>query len=315
MLRKIKLGLRKALNWLPGLTQFLAGFLIPVAFKMISSNPAVPLGSAWVPTLLILFASLSITTLLYLRADISREVERSHLNVKFHYKVDDDTSDDEIYDPIIRRVREAKRSVRILGSFRMPGAKPSPARDKYFKAIEEILRRKSNAGTKFVYERFIQVADAPRNPDPSQSLAQLTTLSASKVDDMTFEHCRSIIRLMNQPGRVQYFLKQVGPVMPMVTIVLVDDNYLVICLPWIEREKGKELETEQLGKGLFFHDREGTFCAEMDAMFNVVSYHSWPILDLLDDRLGVMPTNRVEQEAANSGLNRTDTAPSRDPAG
>lgn len=305
-LRGLKVALSKVWNWLPGLTQFLAGFLVPVVFKMFSSDAAATPDSAWFPTLLIIFVALSVTTLLYLRADISREVERSYLNVKFHYKVDDNAGDDEIYDPIIRRIREARKSVRILGSFRQPGAKPSPARDRYFKAIEEILLKKSDARTKFVYERFVQVADTPRNPDPSRSVGQLTTLHSSQVDSMTYDHCEHVMQLMKRPGRVQYFLKQIGPVMPMVTIILVDDNYLVICLPWIEREKGKELETEQLGKGLFFHDREGAFCAEMDAMLNVISYHSWPILDLIDDQVKLNIQGSDEQGgAANPRLQRT----------
>lgn len=281
-MRKIKRTLRWFFEKLPNVTIFFSGFLIPVFVKSVSAS--LKPGTTLFSVALISFAVLSITTLLYLRIQISHEVDRSHLMVKFHQKTAEAEGDAEIYDPIIYRIRTAKRSVRVFGSLRNPVAQSSSARQRYFSEIEKIIRKKVNEGDAFIYERLVQ-ADFNKSTDSTEaSYRQVTTLLSSTVDNLTFEHCQKVLKLTENSGKVQVFLRQTPPVMPMITLVLVDDNFVILCLPWLERNGATNLEAQQLGKGFVFHDTGSGLCSEMAAMFNVAAHHSPPIYELVNDR-------------------------------
>lgn len=278
-MKKLKSSVRWVLDRLHHVLVFLGGFTIPVFFK---SAPHMTPETKLFSVGLIMFALLSITTLIYLRLEISREVDRSHLTVRFHPKSPEADGDAEVYDPIIYHIRRAKRSVKVLGSVREPSAKSSLARQRYFSEIENVIQRKVNEGNSFVYERLVQVESA----DPSSSEAsykQMTTLLSSTVDQLTYEHCEKVVNLAENSGKVQVFLRQTSPVMPMITLVLIDDTYVILCLPWLERDGARELDTQQLGKGFVFHDHGSGLFQEMAAMFNVAAHHSRPIHEFVNN--------------------------------
>jgi len=276
-------GMKRTVVWLferlHHVIIFLVGLLVSTFLKSVSPTP----GTALFDVVLIVFAALSITTLLYLRIQISKEVDRSRLTVRFHPKSPEAEGDAEIYDPIISRIREAKRSVRVLGSMREPKAKSSSARQRYFNEIEGVIKKKINEGNSFVYERLVQV-DFGNSSRSDSSYRQMTTLLSSTVDQLTYEHCEKVVKQAENSGKVQVFLRQTSSVMPMITLVLIDESYVILCLPWLERDGINELDTQQLGKGFIFHDFNSGLFSEMSAMFNVATHHSPPIYEFIDDR-------------------------------
>jgi hypothetical protein len=108
--------------------------------------------------LLIMLLLLTMKTLLTIRDDIAREVDRSRITVSFHYKIAKQEGDSEIYEPMIRRIAAAKRSVRIMGSYRLPTVEESEGRKRYYKKIDEVLKNKIDKNEDFLYERIIQIS-------------------------------------------------------------------------------------------------------------------------------------------------------------
>lgn len=279
-MRKIVKPIRWLFEKVPDFTLFLSGFLIPVFLKSISqmTKPSAYVFSIALPVLV----ALAVSALISLRTQISREVDRSHLAVRFYPKSPEAEGDAEIYDPIIDRIQGAKRSVKILGSLRDPNARSSSARQRYFKEIENVIQKRVNGSKDFVYERLIQVAR--RDFDGNVSYQEMTALRSTAVDSFTFDHCRRVQEMTEGSGKVQVFFRQTPPVMPMVTLILVDDNYVILCLPWLEKNGVNELDTQQLGKGFFFHDFGGDLCSEMSAMFNIAKHYSPPVYKFDDDK-------------------------------
>jgi hypothetical protein len=208
-----------------------------------------------------------------IRDDIAREVERSRITVSFHYKIATQEGDSEIYEPMIRRIAAAKKSVRVMGSCRIPTVKESEGRKAYYTKIDEILKRKIDQNADFMYERIIQVSKIP----------QSGTLSSEDVDRRTYLHCQNLLdKLMPESRRVVIYLKQVKAPLPPLTLIIIDEKDVIICLPWVEW-KASGFETFQLGKGLFFHDREVEFSSEMRKLFDEISNHATAIDSLRDD--------------------------------
>lgn len=280
-MRKIKRFAHWLFERLPHLTIFLSGFLIPVFLKSISQ--LMTPGAAFFSIAFPLFAAFAITTLLYLRIQISQEVDRGRLTVRFYPKSPEAEGDAEVYDPIIYRIRGARRSVKVLGALRDPSASSSSARQRYFREIENIIQKRVNEGKDFVYERLVQVDLGEHNPSGA-SYSHVTSLCSSTVDQLTFEHCKRSLQITEISGKVQVFLRQTPPVMPIVTLILIDEDYVILCLPWLEKNGVNELDTQQLGKGFVFHDVGSGLYSEMAAMFNVAKFFSPPIHKFIDDR-------------------------------
>lgn len=208
-----------------------------------------------------------------IREDIAREVERSRITVGFHYKIATHEGDSEIYEPMIRRIAAAKKSVRVMGSCRIPTVEESEGRKRYYAKIDEILKRKIEENADFMYERIIQVSKSP----------QSGTLSSKDVDRRTYMHCQNLLnKLMSESRRVVIYLKQVKAPLPPLTLIIIDEKDVIICLPWVEW-KASGFETYQLGKGLFFHDREVEFSSEMKKLLDEISNHATAIDNLQDD--------------------------------
>lgn len=233
----------------------------------------IPFGGLGFYLLLIVLILLTVTTLVTIRNDIAREVERSRITVSFHYKIATQEGDSEIYEPMIRRIAAAKTSVRIMGSSRIPMIEESDGRKKYYAKIDEILKRKIDQNADFRYERIIQVSKTPESG----------TLSSQEVDRRTYLHCHNLLnKLMLEPRRVVFYLKQVKAPLAPLTLIIIDERDVIICLPWVEW-KTSGFETHQLGKGLFFHDREVEFSSEIKKLFDEISNHARAIDSLRND--------------------------------
>jgi hypothetical protein len=106
---------------------------------------------------------------------------------------------------------------------------------------------------------------------------------SQEVDRRTYLHCQHLLdNLITESGRVVIYLKQVKAPLSPLTFVLIDDRDVIICLPWVEWKKS-DFEAYQLGKGLFFHDREIEFSSEMKKLFDEISTHAKPIDSLHND--------------------------------
>jgi len=285
-MRKARLFFFSIGNKLQWLTTFSSVLLIPVILRAFALQQ-IKVSALTVDLLIIFLVMLAMATLASLSGAISREVDRSRVTVTFHYKTALQESDSAIYDPILHRLSRAKESVKILGSLRSPESNSSKARERYYELIEHIVQQKILGGNKFVYERIVQLSDDTALGN-QEDLRSATTLTASRVDELTFDHCRRVMELTRNAGRVKFLPSQVRAILPVITLIIIDDEYIILCLPWVDMEGStRAVDTQQLGKGLFFHDREGregAFSGEMHSLFTTIVPLGQPILSLHDDR-------------------------------
>lgn len=227
----------------------------------------IPWSESLLNLLIAAFVLIALASLTTTRIAIADEIDRSRIAVYARYKAATPEGDTEIYKPIIRRMGDAKKSIRIMGSHRDANSRSSQSRTNYYREIDELLKERIQRGEHFLYERIIQVDEVRPGG----------VLEDDQVDPVLFEHCTSVLNeINNDPGRIELHMKQTAKTFPSLTLIIIDDSDVIVCLPHVNRD-GAAFNMQQLGTALFFQDREGTFWRDMGRTFEKISLYASPI--------------------------------------
>lgn len=238
----------------------------------------IPWSESLLNILMVAFILVALASLVTTRLGIAEEIDRSRIAVYARYKAGTTEGDAEIYRPIIRRLGDAKKSIRIMGSFRGSGSNSSKSRGAYYREMAEIIREKIERDEHFLYERIVQVDEVRPGG----------VLYRDQVDSVLFEHCADVLaEIKKDPGPIELHLKQVAQTLPSLTLVIIDDSDIIICFPHIHRE-GEAFDMQQLGTALFFQDRESTFWKEMGRIFERISLFASPIQRTEDRQMTIL---------------------------
>lgn len=207
--------------------------------------------------LILIFAAVGTVT--YTREKIRRQIKRVRLTAQFFAKTGETDSEFNIYDPLLRHLSRAKRSIQIVSA--PINLKSSPARQKYYAGLRDILAEKQRGKRAFIYERILQVTTA----------SPADRLETSQVDKDTYDHCYYVVEnVAKAPGVSQFVVKQVSHVTS--PFVIIDDNEVLFFMPWIE--DSEPLQAAGLGKAVFIRDNEGALVTQMRAMYQVINNHA-----------------------------------------
>jgi hypothetical protein len=235
---------------------FIGGTVLTGTFAA-SGKTAIPWDGRLVNIVIVAFVLLAIFLITATRIDIVEEIDRARIAMYVRYKSATQEGDREIYNPIIRRMRDAKSSIRIMGSFRESASESSASRKEYYTEMYSIVTEKIKKNRAFFYERIVQVNEVRAG----------RVLHRNQVDAVLFQHC---VDLLEEVKAGELHLRQVEKILPSLTLVIIDDSDVIICLPHIDRD-GSDFSMQQLGTALFFKDREGTFWREMGRTFRQIN--------------------------------------------
>jgi hypothetical protein len=191
---------------------------------------------------------------------INEQIERVRIVAHFYSRVDRHDGESIIYEPLLRLMRKAKKSIQIVSS--QSNLNATSTRTGYYKELKKILEEKKYGSHPFIYERILQV-EKP----------QERKLEKSQVDNGTLDHCRYIVKnLAQESGVSQFTIKQVENVT--TAFVIIDDKEVAIFLPWIESDDNGLLAKRGHGKAIFLHDNEGELVTQMRSMYQVINNHA-----------------------------------------
>lgn len=214
----------------------------------------------------VLFVVFATATLVRMRNDVTDRLRQFALNVHTYYASRSNAGDKTLYDPIIPKITSAKESLFVVGLHRPQTMQSSQARVKYYKAIEDLLEKHQKQGSRFKYERIIQVKSVGHR-----------SLDSSQLDIVTLKHCKHILGLQGRRSLLSLQMRQMPDVLGSMSFVIIDEKELLLAIPTVNRDNSSNLKASDLGAVVSFTDNEGSLVREMLQLFDELRLSAEPI--------------------------------------
>lgn len=254
-----------------GFLTLFGGWFVSYIIETIIGN-VIPLSMGIIFVVFVIFIIFVLILFVDLRKDISERDTRTRLNSRVYYADKTPGGDKILYDPVIDIIKQAEKSIRVIGLYRPSTLPVTPGRKKYYQALHDFLETKQKRAQPFLYDRIIQVS----NVRPGQ-------ISSDQVDPLTFSHIRDLLSLQKNKSSVTIRLRQIPDILGSLSFVIVDDRDIIFALPDVAHSDTVERRGFHLGSGVVFTDNDGALVKELIHIFEELCYPADPIFSVSPD--------------------------------